>query len=134
MDVANDYVCWTDPVSKVYFIISSFSLLVHFVIIPAYLIHQIRDNLITTRVRTHEGYLLRRELEYDFNINGKFFSEKIYLFSLFRRRQAYFIVTDALFKVILIVFYSAFFSLSDDPQERLGEKGSFSLECSVNFV
>ena len=80
------------------------------------------------------GYLLRRELEYDFRINGKFFSEKIYLFSLFRRRQAYFIVLDAFFKLILIILYSAFFSVSNDPQDRLGELGKFEfLIFPVNF-
>jgi len=116
MDVSNEITCWTNGESKAYFIVSILSMAVHFLVIPVYLTMQIRENLITTRVRTHEGYLLRRELEFDFGINGKFFSEKIYLFSLFRRRHAYFIVTDALFKIVLIIFYCAFFSLRDNPQ------------------
>lgn len=123
MDVDNDLTCWEDGASKAYFIFSVLSLFVHFVLIPSYLAVQIRENLITSRVRTHEGYLLRRELEYDFGINGKFFSEKIYLFSLFRRRHAYFIVTDALFKIILVIFYSAFFSVRDNPQNKFSELG-----------
>ena len=81
-------------------------------------------------IRKHSsGYLLRRELEYDFEINGKFFSEKIYLFSLFRRRHAYFIVTDAAFKIILVIFYGAFFSVRDTPQTtQLSELGKLVFE------
>ena len=60
---------------------------IHLVLIPIYLAIRIRQNVVTPRVRAHESYLLRRELELEFNINNKFYTEKIYLFSLFRRRQ-----------------------------------------------
>ena len=60
---------------------------IHLVLIPIYLAIRIKQNVVTPRVRAHESYLLRRELELEFNINNKFYTEKIYLFSLFRRRQ-----------------------------------------------
>lgn len=55
MDVSNQIVCWTDGASKIYFIVSILSMVVHFLVIPIYLTMQIKENLITTRVRTHEG-------------------------------------------------------------------------------
>ena len=60
---------------------------IHLILIPIYLAVRIKQNVVTPRVRAHESYLLRRELELEFNINNKFYTEKIYLFSLFRRRQ-----------------------------------------------
>jgi len=60
---------------------------IHLILIPIYLAIRIKQNVVTPRVRAHESYLLRRELELEFNINNKFYTEKIYLFSLFRRRQ-----------------------------------------------
>ena len=57
MDVSNEITCWTNGESKAYFIVSILSMAVHFLVIPVYLTMQIRENLITTRVRTHEGTL-----------------------------------------------------------------------------
>ena len=55
MDVNNELRCLQDGASIAYFIFSILSLFVHFVLIPIYLAVQIRENLITSRVRTHEG-------------------------------------------------------------------------------
>jgi len=136
MDVANDHYCWTDASSKGYIIISSLSMSIHLILIPIYLAVRIKQNVVTPRVRAHESYLLRRELELEFNINNKFYTEKIYLFSLFRRRQAYFIPIEAGFKVLLIMFYCAFYSISDDPTEQsfYGSKGKLISSCGIFFL
>ena len=78
---------------------------IHLVLIPIYLAIRIKQNVVTPRVRAHESYLLRRELELEFNINNKFYTEKIYLFSLFRRRQG--IHSNELIMMSTVLFTSS---------------------------
>lgn len=123
MDVANDYTCWASAESKAYFIISFISLLFHFVIIPLFYFNRIRKALVTPYIRAHENYLLRRELETEFNLNSKFLTESLYYYSLFRRTRAYMLVSDIFFRGGLVLAYGAFFSLSNNENEQLGSYG-----------
>lgn len=87
---------------------------IHLILIPIYLAVRIKQNVVTPRVRAHESYLLRRELELEFNINNKFYTEKIYLFSLFRRRQGnYFKMTKIISRGIFdSIFFGSFWDNS----------------------
>ena len=73
--------------------------------------------LVTPYVRAHENYLLRRELEIEFDLNAKFYTQNVFYYSLFRRKRAYFTVTDTVFRLLLIVAYCGFFSLSKGGNE-----------------
>ena len=73
--------------------------------------------LVTPYVRAHENYLLRRELEIEFALNAKFYTQNVFYYSLFRRKRAYFTVTDTVFRLLLIVAYCGFFSLSKGGNE-----------------
>jgi hypothetical protein len=82
-------------------------------------------------------WLFRRELEFEFGINRKLLLDNLYFHSQFRRKRAYFLVSDAVFKGSLIVAYSGFFKLSDDPNESLGSLGkliSSAIIFSILFV
>ena len=54
LDVDNQIGCW-EKEHLGYAVVSLISLFFHFIVIPIYLMFQIRENLITSRVRTHEG-------------------------------------------------------------------------------
>jgi hypothetical protein len=123
MDVSNKLVCLKSLESKIYMIISSLSLVFHFILVPIYYASKIRKSLVTPYVRAHENYLLRRELEVEFDLNSKFFTQNVFYFSLFRRKRSYYVISETIFRVGLIISYCAFFSLSDNENEELGSYG-----------
>ena len=51
-------------------------------------------------------------------------------------KKAYFIPIEAGFKVLLIIFYCAFYSISDDPAEQsfYGSKGKLISSCGLFFL
>ena len=133
MDVANDSICWNSSESKVYFIVSFISIFFHYIILPLVFFRSIRKALVTPYVRAHESYLLRRELEIEFNLNSKFYDEKLYYYSLFRRQRAYMLISDVIFRSILIIAYASFFSISNNENEELGSYGKL-ISTTVIFT
>jgi len=136
MDVDNNLSCLSGA-SILYFIISTTSLVFHFIILPAFYARKISLGIVTPYIRAHENALLRRELEFEFGINRKLLLDNLYYHSQFRRKRAYFLVSDAIFKGSLVVAYSGFFKLSDDPNESLGSLGkliSSAVIFSIFFV
>lgn len=51
-------------------------------------------------------------------------------------KKAYFIPIEAGFKVLLIIFYCAFYSISDEPAEQsfYGSKGKLISSCGLFFL
>ncbi|XP_050403384.1 uncharacterized protein LOC126819417 [Patella vulgata] len=109
VDVLNEMKCF-EGLHWLYIVLAVFIMVALFLVFPAWMIYRIRREVLASTVDHHESYLQLKEMEYMSGLDVVWVVKGFHLFSSFNLRAIWYRPIMQIFKLTLLVVYTAAFS------------------------